>query len=310
MPFYIFATANFNTVPSADVYTKWYITGGVMQLDSIENIDYYDDYSVKEYYDDYSVKTWETYEYDNVNNYQQVKSTKKTSDGKTMITNIYYPHDYTELTSLQENNIIVPIKKETEIDGVLISGSVIEYNDAGQPVSISQYENDEESANTPHDEDVIVPDSYELKKEIEYSIGKPVHTIKNEDENTCYIWGYNKQYPIAKIENATYEEVTSAIDTSQINTLSNNDNDNGSRGSGTNEDALRVALDALYEIDGAIVNTFTYDPLIGMTSQTDPKGRTTYYEYDDFGRLEYIKDQDQNIVKQYNYHYASEEIEE
>ncbi|WP_423149767.1 DUF5977 domain-containing protein, partial [Rubrolithibacter danxiaensis] len=43
----------------------------------------------------------------------------------------------------------------------------------------------------------------------------------------------------------------------------------------------------------------------GMTSRTDEKGQTTYYEYDDFQRLAYIKDQYGNILKAFCYHYAN-----
>lgn len=53
----------------------------------------------------------------------------------------------------------------------------------------------------------------------------------------------------------------------------------------------------------AIMTTYTYAPLIGMTSQTDPAGITTYYEYDDFGRMEAMKDQNGDVVKAYDYNY-------
>ena len=53
----------------------------------------------------------------------------------------------------------------------------------------------------------------------------------------------------------------------------------------------------------AELTTYTYDTLVGMTSSTDPKGMTTYYEYDGLQRLMNIKDKDGNIVKNYQYHF-------
>jgi len=52
-----------------------------------------------------------------------------------------------------------------------------------------------------------------------------------------------------------------------------------------------------------MVTTFTFKPLIGMTSQTDPNGKTTYYMYDSYGRLSYIKDHEGNVLKKYCYNY-------
>lgn len=53
----------------------------------------------------------------------------------------------------------------------------------------------------------------------------------------------------------------------------------------------------------ARITTYTYDPDNGMTSVTDPNNFITYYEYDDLGRLKYIKDMDYNIVRSQEYHY-------
>ncbi|SHN37631.1 hypothetical protein [Mucilaginibacter sp. OK098] len=53
----------------------------------------------------------------------------------------------------------------------------------------------------------------------------------------------------------------------------------------------------------AQMTTYTYDPLIGLTSSTDAKGEITYYEYDPFQRLMNIKDKDGNIIKHMDYHY-------
>jgi len=56
----------------------------------------------------------------------------------------------------------------------------------------------------------------------------------------------------------------------------------------------------------AQMTTYTYDPMMGMTSSTDAKNKITYYEYDPFQRLMNIKDQNGNIVKHTDYHYQGQ----
>jgi Family of unknown function (DUF5977) len=56
----------------------------------------------------------------------------------------------------------------------------------------------------------------------------------------------------------------------------------------------------------AQMNTYTYDPLKGMTSQWDLNNKVFYYEYDALGRLKLVKDQDKNILKRIDYNYAGQ----
>lgn len=55
----------------------------------------------------------------------------------------------------------------------------------------------------------------------------------------------------------------------------------------------------------ARMRTTTYDPLIGKTSECDENNRISYYEYDNLGRLRFIKDENKNIVKMHEYNNVS-----
>ncbi|WP_233603328.1 hypothetical protein, partial [Pedobacter sp. KBW06] len=52
----------------------------------------------------------------------------------------------------------------------------------------------------------------------------------------------------------------------------------------------------------ATISTYNYLPQVGTTDQSDSRGQTIYYVYDDFQRLKYIKDQNGHIIKSYEYH--------
>ncbi|MCH7408720.1 hypothetical protein MM239_04890 [Belliella sp. DSM 111904] len=123
--------------------------------------------------------------------------------------------------------------------------------------------------------------------------GNVLSVSKENGTPTSYFWGYSKQYPIAKIENASYAQIASALGTT-VSSLKNYTELNL-----TQLNNLRNVL------PGAMVTTYTYDPLIGMTSETDPNGVTTFYEYDSFGRLKTIRDKDGNVLKGYEYNYRN-----
>ncbi|MBO9675422.1 MAG: hypothetical protein J7577_18380, partial [Sphingobacteriaceae bacterium] len=84
---------------------------------------------------------------------------------------------------------------------------------------------------------------------------------------TVYVWSYNKLYPIAEIKNAEYSTVESLLGGSGAIEIFSNSNPTDAQVNSFLA-PLRSAL------PNALVTTYTYKPLIGMTSSTDAKGMT------------------------------------
>lgn len=58
----------------------------------------------------------------------------------------------------------------------------------------------------------------------------------------------------------------------------------------------------------AQMTSFTYDPQVGKTGEIDPSGRTTTYEFDGLGRMNIVRDGDQNIVSKNCYNFAGQPV--
>ncbi|WP_418637461.1 hypothetical protein [Winogradskyella sp.] len=132
--------------------------------------------------------------------------------------------------------------------------------------------------------------------------GNPTEISKIDGTHIVYIWGYNQTRPIAKIDNITYAQISAYV--SNLQTKSNADiNATTEEALRTDLNAMRTALLSLYPT--AQVTTFTYDPLIGVKSITDPRGKTVYYEYDPFSRLGFVMDDTGNILTSNEYNYKN-----
>ncbi len=154
----------------------------------------------------------------------------------------------------------------------------------------------------PYDDEGCIKTSFN-----KYDIRGNIVEYQIEHTNpVTIIWGYNKNYPIAKIENATYSEISAQISTLQGLSDADNDTTVGSTG---NEGALRAALNNLRNLptlSDAFITTYTYDPLIGVTSITDAIGQTIYYYYDNSNRLKYVIDKDGKVLSKNEYHYKTQ----
>lgn len=147
-------------------------------------------------------------------------------------------------------------------------------------------------------------DSLNLEKRVQYlrydGYGNPVE-IEKDGRSALYLWGYNGQYLIAEIENATYEQVTEALDGNAPEDISN-------------EASYSIYAGLVTELRDKLpfahVTNYTYDPGVGMTSSTDPSGKTVFHKYDTKGRLENThragETGDREILQLNEYHLVNE----
>lgn len=135
------------------------------------------------------------------------------------------------------------------------------------------------------------------------SNGNPLETVTKDGLHTVYLWGYGDRYLIAEIKNATLSNVGTAVSSTfgmSVDALSK----------ASAPDAAKLkALRNHSALSGAQVSAFTYKPLVGVTSMTDPSGKTVYYGYDPLGRLKesyYYEGSAKRLLQQYEYHYTNQ----
>ena len=121
-----------------------------------------------------------------------------------------------------------------------------------------------------------------------------VCSIETDAMVTVYLWSYKGQYPIAKIEGLTYAKVKAAIGEASVKNMLSK-----SEPSAADYKLIRDAVNT----NGGLITTYTYKPLVGMTSATLPNGLTTKYEYDAFGRLSKVIDHNGMVVSANEYNY-------
>lgn len=263
------------------------------KLDSIVTINHYNDKEVK-------IKS----EYDyNPSNYLRNKETTVLSNGKIAKKQITYPCDIEDngiYRGMSDINMIeYPIETREYVDGKLVAGELNTFN-AFDNIYLPNEKYLVET-NTP----ITSFNAFNGNKDSHYSLtpqikfnnyrsnGRINEIINKDGTFVTYLWGYKNEYPIAEIKNATYSAVETQLGgATNVKNLAESTNPNMST-----IDALRTAL------PNALVTTYTYKPLVGMTSMTDPRGVTTYYNYDTFNRLQWTKDANGKLIQSFDYNY-------
>jgi YD repeat-containing protein len=280
-----------NILPGSVLYIPYTKQAGAMVLRSDTAVTYYGGRKMV---------SATSYTYDNkiVLSATQVKTT--TSDGREIITSTKYPHDLT-LTGTAETGRqklitdwrVSTVLEETQAKGSSVSKSRTDYNvfnSRAQPAAIVT-----NTGPAMADEPRIVFEGYDLN-------GNLLSAFKANDSKVYYIWGYGKVHPVAKIEGVLQTGVSATTVTNIGNRQFSQTSDYTSVKADV--DFLKVQLSSIISDNLYKVTLYTYFHG-SLSSETDASGVTTYYEYDSFGRFKLARDNDGNILKNYQYNYKT-----
>ncbi|WP_264550624.1 DUF5977 domain-containing protein [Flavobacterium sp. N2038] len=251
------------------------------------------------------------YNYSNPSHLQLTSQTTTNSKQETLESRFFYAGDSEMVskpfvTELQSANMIgIPLSTVTLKGGIKISEQLTNYDKSVSTNNLllpkSVYGNKGASGIDLNLDKKMTYDLYDAK-------GNVLQYTPESGTPVSIIWGYNKTQPIAKIENIAYTVIPAETITN-LQTLSNADSDNCLSVNCT-EQMLRKELETFRNsLPNTFISTYTYNPLVGVTSITDPKGITTYYEYDTYGRLKFVKDKELNVLQKYCYNYKGENID-
>ena len=249
-----------------------------------------------------------------------------TMNGITTTEESYYPDQISMGTSsnlsgaalaisqMRSKNVIgLPIQKITKHNGVIQSSTYHTYKQLsnGMVVPDSVYRLKPSEAGTLNHPYINAQGKVEMNAAYEYlehypsynTSGHPWQISRCGEPSVVLDWGYNHRYVTARVENITYSELEDDLNfhtyMARLKEYTIITDSNRAAFNQINK-YLRQFLPS-----GALLTTYTYDPLLGITSECNPLGDTIFYEYDSYGRLARTRNTNGEVIKEYEYHYAN-----
>ncbi|SIT28261.1 hypothetical protein [Chryseobacterium gambrini] len=231
-----------------------------------------------------TLETNNQYNYSSSMHYQPTSQVTTFPDSSTQQTTYSYAHEKNNQLMISKNMIGIPLETTVTqtVGGVT---KTLGKTETVYPTALS----------TPQTGNLVLPLSEKSYDKLNNTMSTDVTYDKYDDKGNIVqytekdgtpvtiVWGYNRTEPIATIEDITYDQFTAAVSTNAIVSASNDDASDPSK-----EGLLLNALNdfrKLSALSGKKITTYTYDPLIGMTSKTSSQGVRQTFVYDAAGRL-------------------------
>lgn len=219
-------------------------------------------------------------------------------DNTNVVVERKYPFDYPNDVALlamsnQGLNMLNYLIEETKLkNNVLLEATKTNYFNWGTGIIPRFYpQNIQTKRGTSPYEVKIRFHQYDIK-------GNILSVSKDNGPLESYIWGYNRQYPVAKVDNASYSTIETQLGGgAAVNSFSNS--------IPTDPSAVYNFLNPLSNIEGIQVTSYTYKPLVGIVDEIDQKGYKKTYVYDNYQRLIAEKDNNGNILRNYIYNFSN-----
>ena len=298
-----------------------YITRRIRLLGTNTTTYHYDDGKCDSIYEEYQIRynkgrTFLTSNSRKAENYSDVKSSQ-----------LYYPDDIKSIVGnntspvltavnglIGKNMVADPIKTIERRNGEIVGGECREYHIfSGKPLLKSLYKvknttNKWSYAPTVSGSSLDYhADLYKEGEVLAYDDNQnPAYVRLNDTQDRIYVWGYGGRFPIAVIDNMSYATYLSLSDLKTkilaLQTYQKIDDEDGCTALRNLNGSIRALLP-----QSAHITTYTYDPYVGMTSETDDSNLGVIYTYDSFGRLTAKYDENYKKLEEYNYHLKLQE---
>ena len=252
-----------------------------------------------------SVNSIKLFEYDTDGERQLfiIKSEQATNSKGEIIRTEYkransYQYPSTTLAYMKNPtiNIVSPVIEEvTKVNGQVVGATANQYVQNGTRIDLlaSYAYNKSLGSFVASTDGTTFPSPYERRVDYLSYDNQNGNLLEYEAADgiaNSFVWGYNTKLPIVHGIGIGYIQLNQA----HSSALSN-----GALGSSAYETALRDNFNMV----GKQITTYLHNPQVGILRVTDPSLLTKNFDYDQYGRLKRVLDNDGKTLEQYQYHF-------